>query len=71
MSTTQIVGEQASHFPKRFGWANYDDGNFNVGLAVFSIHGNHDDPGRDGGGSANSVSLLCETWSQILVSVIC
>ncbi|KAG5189147.1 Metallo-dependent phosphatase-like protein [Tribonema minus] len=53
----KIVGEQASHFPKHFGWANYDDGNFNVGLAVFSIHGNHDDPGRDGGGSANGVSL--------------
>ncbi|ETW77246.1 hypothetical protein HETIRDRAFT_327725 [Heterobasidion irregulare TC 32-1] len=23
---------------------NYEDGNFNVGIPVFSIHGNHDDP---------------------------
>jgi len=23
---------------------NYEDGNFNIGIPVFSIHGNHDDP---------------------------
>lgn len=23
---------------------NYEDPNFNVGIPVFSIHGNHDDP---------------------------
>lgn len=28
----------------RFGHVNYEDPHFNVGLPVFSIHGNHDDP---------------------------
>ena len=28
----------------RFGQVNYEDPNFNVGLPVFTIHGNHDDP---------------------------
>ncbi|XP_039156927.1 uncharacterized protein LOC104415802 [Eucalyptus grandis] len=29
---------------KMFGHVNYEDPHFNVGLPVFSIHGNHDDP---------------------------
>ncbi|KAK9089480.1 hypothetical protein Scep_028562 [Stephania cephalantha] len=28
----------------RFGHVNYEDPHFNVGMPVFSIHGNHDDP---------------------------
>jgi DNA repair exonuclease SbcCD nuclease subunit len=28
----------------RFGLVNYEDPNFNVGMPVFTIHGNHDDP---------------------------
>lgn len=28
----------------RFGHVNYEDPHFNVGLPVFTIHGNHDDP---------------------------
>merc|ERR1719326_981868 len=39
----QIVSDQRFHFP-RFGTANYMDENYNVGMPVFSIHGNHDDP---------------------------
>jgi DNA repair exonuclease SbcCD nuclease subunit len=31
-------------FVVRFGQVNYEDPNFNVGLPVFTIHGNHDDP---------------------------
>ena len=31
-----------------FPYANYEDPNYNVALPVFSIHGNHDDPSRDG-----------------------
>lgn len=27
-----------------FGHVNYEDPHFNVGLPVFTIHGNHDDP---------------------------
>ena len=33
------------------GYVNYEDANFSVDLPVFSIHGNHDDPSRDGGNS--------------------
>lgn len=28
---------------------NYEDPYFSVGLPIFSIHGNHDDPTREGG----------------------
>lgn len=28
----------------RFGHVNYKDPNFKIGLPVFVIHGNHDDP---------------------------
>ncbi|XP_062949560.1 double-strand break repair protein MRE11 isoform X2 [Cynocephalus volans] len=28
----------------KFPWVNYQDGNLNISLPVFSIHGNHDDP---------------------------
>eukprot|EP01067_Filipodium_phascolosomae_P003655 Filipodium_phascolosomae@DN2653_c0_g2_i4.p1 len=31
---------------------NFKDGNFNVELPLFIIHGNHDDPGGDGNYSA-------------------
>ena len=31
-------------FLLRFGHVNYEDPHFNVGLPVFTIHGNHDDP---------------------------
>lgn len=33
------------------GYANYEDENYSIDLPVFSIHGNHDDPSRDGGNS--------------------
>ncbi|OEU15774.1 DNA repair exonuclease, partial [Fragilariopsis cylindrus CCMP1102] len=33
------------------GYVNYEDENYSVDLPVFSIHGNHDDPSRDGGNS--------------------
>ncbi len=31
-----------------FTHVNYEDPNYAVGLPIFSIHGNHDDPSRDG-----------------------
>lgn len=42
----------------KFGAVNYVDGNYNVSIPVFSIHGNHDDPqglGPDGALSALDV----------------
>lgn len=40
-------------WPCSFPQVNYEDENINVGLPVFSIHGNHDDPQ-----GAGPVSLL-------------
>ena len=36
---------------------NYEDPNFNVGIPVFSIHGNHDDPQGAGAVSPINCSL--------------
>ncbi|GMF30995.1 unnamed protein product [Phytophthora lilii] len=47
----QVVSDQSLNFPN-FGVVNFEDPNYNVQLPVFSIHGNHDDPSREGGGDA-------------------
>ncbi|CAI5722799.1 unnamed protein product [Hyaloperonospora brassicae] len=44
-----VVSDQSVNFPN-FGVVNFEDPNYNVELPVFSIHGNHDDPAREGGG---------------------
>lgn len=36
-------------FCRRTGHVNYEDPYVSVGLPIFSIHGNHDDPTREGG----------------------
>ena len=38
---------------------NYESGNLNIGLPVFSIHGNHDDP--SGFGATSCLDLIHET----------
>ncbi|XP_020521203.1 double-strand break repair protein MRE11 isoform X1 [Amborella trichopoda] len=40
----QVVSDQTVNFLNTFGHVNYEDPHYNVGLPVFSIHGNHDDP---------------------------
>lgn len=35
---------------------NYEDPNYNVGIPVFSIHGNHDDP--QGAGQVSSILII-------------
>ncbi|OWZ18927.1 Double-strand break repair protein [Phytophthora megakarya] len=47
----QVVSDQSINFPN-FGVVNFEDPNYNVELPIFSIHGNHDDPAREGGGDA-------------------
>ena len=37
---------------------NYEDFNLNIGLPVFSIHGNHDDPQGTGAVSAVRLSVI-------------
>ncbi|KAF1328188.1 DNA repair protein, partial [Globisporangium splendens] len=53
----QIVSDQSINFPN-FGVVNYEDPNYNIQLPVFSIHGNHDDPSREGGGSSSAQQSL-------------
>lgn len=45
----QILSDQAKNFQNISGLVNYQDPNYSVGLPVFSIHGNHDDPSRESG----------------------
>nr|XP_033805569.1 double-strand break repair protein MRE11 [Geotrypetes seraphini] len=41
----EILSDQSVNFGfSKFPWVNYQDGNLNVSLPVFSVHGNHDDP---------------------------
>lgn len=40
----QVVSDQTVNFASGFGHVNYEDEHFNVGMPVFTIHGNHDDP---------------------------
>ncbi|CAK6968152.1 double-strand break repair protein MRE11 [Scomber scombrus] len=40
-----ILSDQTINFnTTQFPWVNYQDGNLNISIPVFSIHGNHDDP---------------------------
>eukprot|EP00124_Ichthyophonus_hoferi_P004724 Ihof_evm1s559 gene=Ihof_evmTU1s559 len=52
-----IISDQEKNFPtNRFKRANYLDPNYNIGMPIFSIHGNHDDP--CGEGNLCAVDLL-------------
>lgn len=44
-----------SHVQRSFPAVNYEDPNFNVGIPVFSIHGNHDDP--QGAGPVSQINF--------------
>lgn len=55
----QVVSDQTLNFPNRFGHVNYEDQHFNVGLPVFSIHGNHDDPAGVDNLSAIDILSAC------------
>ncbi|RLN37193.1 hypothetical protein BBJ28_00011966 [Nothophytophthora sp. Chile5] len=53
----QVVSDQSLNFPN-FGVVNFEDPNYNVELPIFSIHGNHDDPSREGGSGGNPTHSL-------------
>ncbi|XP_074302214.1 double-strand break repair protein MRE11-like isoform X2 [Silene latifolia] len=55
----QVVSDQTLNFPNRFGHVNYEDPHFNVGLPVFTIHGNHDDPAGVDNLSAVDILSAC------------
>ena len=52
----QILSDQSKNFPT--GVVNYQDPNYSVDLPIFSIHGNHDDPVRDGGDGQTALAAL-------------
>lgn len=55
----QIVSDQTINFENMFGHVNYEDPHFNVGLPVFTIHGNHDDPAGVDNLSAIDILSTC------------
>ncbi|KAG6433935.1 hypothetical protein SASPL_105554 [Salvia splendens] len=55
----QVVSDQTVNFANCFGHVNYEDPHFNVGLPVFSIHGNHDDPAGVDNLSAVDILSAC------------
>ncbi|XP_056173275.1 double-strand break repair protein MRE11 isoform X2 [Syzygium oleosum] len=55
----EVVSDQTVNFQNIFGHVNYEDPHFNVGLPVFSIHGNHDDPAGVDNLSAIDILSAC------------
>lgn len=47
------------NLPFLFSSVNYENENLNIGLPVFTIHGNHDDPSGEGNLSAVDVLSSC------------
>jgi double-strand break repair protein MRE11 len=45
----EVLNEQGEIFSSTSGTVNYEDPFQSISLPVFAIHGNHDDPSRDGG----------------------
>jgi len=52
----RILSDQSKNFPTT-GVVNYQDPNYSVDLPIFSIHGNHDDPVREGTGQTPLAAL--------------
>ncbi|KAI0125922.1 double-strand break repair protein mus-23 [Xylariales sp. AK1849] len=44
----QFMSDASEVFESAFSHVNYEDPDINISIPVFSIHGNHDDPGGDG-----------------------
>lgn len=53
----------------RFPWVNYLDGNLNISIPVFSIHGNHDDP--TGVSCLHRKRKLLDTKQRSLCAFVC
>eukprot|EP00850_Spirogloea_muscicola_P011116 SM000068S20548 [mRNA] locus=s68:26644:32970:- [translate_table: standard] len=55
----QVVSDQTVNFSQGFGHVNYEDPHYNVGMPVFTIHGNHDDPAGVDNLSAIDILSTC------------
>lgn len=53
----EVLNDQTDIFKSSMGRVNYEDPFQSVGLPVFSIHGNHDDPSREGGQSESLAAM--------------
>ena len=54
----EIVSDQTMNFrTTQYGRVNYEDPNYNIQLPIFGIHGNHDDPTREGAGAGTTEAL--------------
>lgn len=53
----EILNEQEEIFKSSLGRVNYEDPFQSIGMPIFAIHGNHDDPSREGG-SGESLAAL-------------
>ncbi|CAO2205929.1 unnamed protein product [Urochloa humidicola] len=51
----QVISDQAASLQNRFCQVNYEDQNYNIGLPVFTIHGNHDGPAGVDNVSSNDI----------------
>lgn len=60
----QILSNQQQNFTRSLhGQVNYQDEYYSVDLPIFSIHGNHDDPTRDGVGTGNNMLAALDLLS--------
>ncbi|KAF7102611.1 hypothetical protein CFC21_103716 [Triticum aestivum] len=55
----QVVSDHAASLQNLFGRPNFEDQNINVGLPVFTIHGDHDDP--TGVDNMSAIDVLAAT----------
>lgn len=53
----EILNDQKEIFRTTMGRVNYEDPFQSIGLPVFAIHGNHDDPSREGGQGESLAAL--------------
>lgn len=55
----RVISDQTTNFGTNQGRVNYEDPNFAVQMPIFTIHGNHDDPTRNGANTAlSAVDLM-------------
>ncbi|KAJ1910200.1 meiotic recombination [Mycoemilia scoparia] len=55
----EYLSNPQTDFGDQFDSVNYEDPNINIGLPIFTIHGNHDDP--CGEGNLSAIDILSET----------
>lgn len=66
----EVLNDQAEIFKSNSGIVNYEDPFHSVCLPVFAIHGNHDDPSREGGREGEALAALDLLAASNLVNYI-